>query len=225
MAGSGGSKLVIFVAPAASDKPGVQPFTAQFTVWCCPLANPQYNGMHQCTNRGEAAMSTWVPLLVRREDYMDFAEQVASREAGREEPEAPPSVNTAAAATAATATKEAELLSTLKTWSMDSLRQLANSGEEFVTAERWGKAIDVACNHVGKFISSMQVAAEAGMPINEWRDAPRKLPAHLAAHYEPNIEWPLMAVRGRELKKDDQIYWGITAEQAQRWLQVRAERD
>ena len=83
--------------------------------------------------------------------------------------------------------------------------------------------MDVMCNHVGEFISSAQLAAEAGMPINHWRDAPRKLPSHLAKHYEPNLEWPLKAVGGRDLKKDDQVYWGITAQQAQRWVQVRAE--
>ena len=114
-------------------------------------------------------------------------------------------------------------MATLKTWSMVALHQLAVSGDTLATAERWGKAMDVMCKHVGEFISSDQLAAEAGMPINQWRDAPRKLPGHLAKHDESNIEWPLKAVGGRVLKKDDQVYWGITAEQAQRWLQVRAQ--
>jgi hypothetical protein len=63
------------------------------------------------------------------------------------------------------------------------------------------------------------------MGINEWRDAPRKLPQHLTAHFPANIEWPLKAVGGRELGKDDQVYWGISIEQTRRWKQVRAETD
>lgn len=168
-------------------------------------------------------MTSWIPLLVRQEDYTEFATLVASREVGREDSVVIPFVSSDPVAATAGATKEAELLATLKTWSMDALRQLAESSSDFATADRWGKAMDVMCNHVGEFVSSAQLAGEAGMPINHWRDAPRKLPSHLAKHYEPNIEWPLKAVGGRELKKDDQVYWGITAEQAQRWLQVRAQ--
>jgi hypothetical protein len=91
----------------------------------------------------------------------------------------------------------------------ESLRPKPETGNRDgpdATADRWGKAMDVMCNHVGEFISSAQLAAEAGMPINHWRDAPRKLPSHLAKHYEHNIEWPLKAVGGRDLKKDDQVY-------------------
>jgi hypothetical protein len=145
---------------------------------------------------------------------------VAAREAGRE---APTGRTWVGPEPAAGATREAELLATLKPWSVEALRQLARSGATFVTAERWGRAMDVMCGHVGTFVSSAQLAAEAGMPISHWRDAPRKLPQHLAKHYPPDLDWPLKGVGGRDLKQDDQVYWGITAEQAQRWLQVRAE--
>jgi len=171
----------------------------------------------------EHVMTGWIPLLVRQEDYAEFAAQVASREVGREDSGVIPSFSSGPVAATVGVTKEAELLATLKTWSMEALRQLAESSAKFATAERWGKAMDVMCNHVGEFISSAQLAAEAGMPINHWRDAPRKLPSHLAKHYEQNIGWPLKAVGGRDLKKDDQVYWGMTAGQAQRWLQVRAQ--
>jgi len=166
-------------------------------------------------------MTSWIPLLVRQEDYTEFATQVASREVGRENPGLP-SVTSGRIAGSADTTREAEFLATLKAWSLEDLRQLADSGPKFATADRWGKAMDVMCDHVGTFVSSAELAAEAGMPINHWRDAPRKLPNHLARNYRPNIEWPLKAVGGRELKKDDQVYWGITTEQAQRWRQVRA---
>ncbi len=168
-------------------------------------------------------MTSWIPLLVRQEDYSEFAMQVASREVGREDSVVHPSVTSGKGAMTVGANKEAELLATLNTWSMEALRQLAESHATFATADRWGKAMDVMCNHVGEFISSGQLAAEAGMPITHWRDAPRKLPSHLAKHYAPNIGWPLKAVGGRELKRDDQVYWGISAEQAQRWSQVRGQ--
>ena len=64
----------------------------------------------------------------------------------------------------------------------------------------------VMCNHVGEFISSAQLAAEAGMPINHWRDAPRKLPSHLAKHYELQHRMAAEGRRGRDFKKDDQVY-------------------
>lgn len=190
------------------------------------MARPSSNPFVQWVDEPEVEdkdVTSWIPLLVRREDYIEFARQVALREVEREDSAVSPSVTSGPVATTAGATKEAELLATLRTWSIHALRQLADSSASFATAERWGKAMDVMCNHVGEFISSAQLAAEAGMPINHWRDAPRKLPSHLAKHYDQNIEWPLKAVGGRDLKKDDQVYWGITAEQAQRWLQVRAQ--
>lgn len=168
-------------------------------------------------------MTRWIPLLVRQDDYLEFASLVAAREVGRDDSAVIAAIGPEAATSSTDVTKEAQLLATLSTWSIEALRQLAESGASFATADRWGRAMDVMCHHVGEFISSAQLAAEAGMPINHWRDAPRKLPGHLAKHYEPNLDWPLKAVGGRDLKKDDQVYWGITAEQAQRWLQVRAE--
>jgi len=141
-------------------------------------------------------MTSWIPPLVRQEDYAEFAARVAAREAKREDPAVIPCVSTAPVAAPALATKESELLATLKTWNVEAFRQLAKSSDSFATAGRWGKALDVMCNHVGEFISSTHLAAEAGMPINHWRDTPRKLPSHLAKHYEQNIEWPLKAVGG-----------------------------
>ena len=168
-------------------------------------------------------MSNWIPLLVRQEDFAEFAARVAEREVGREDPVVLPSVALASVTSTVGGAKESELLATLETWSVEALRQLAESGGTFATADRWGRAMDVMCRHVGVFLSSAELAEEAEMSINQWRDAPRKLPSHLAKHYEQGIGWPLKGVGGRELKRDDQIYWGITSEQAQRWLQVRAQ--
>ena len=103
---------------------------------------------------------------------------------------------------------------------MEAIRQLSESSDTFATARRNELAYLIA-HDVHRLCP--RLAAEAAMPINHWRDAPRKLPSHLAKHSEPNLEWPLKAVGGRELKKDDQVYWGMTAEQAQRRLQERPQ--
>lgn len=166
-------------------------------------------------------MSKWIPLLVREQDYLELAALVASREAGRNAESTGWPADSQPVDLTASSTREGKLLATLKPWSVVSLRQLADSAETYATAMRWSKAMDVMLNHVGEFISSAQLAHEAGMTINQWRDAPRKLPSHLEKHYEPQLGWPLKAVGGRELRKDDQVYWGITKEQAARWSQVR----
>ncbi len=171
-------------------------------------------------------MSKWVPLLVRLEDYSELASQVAAREAKRPDEAGPtPDIRVALGETHRAATKVEELLARLKPWSVDELRQIVVTAPTYKTMARWARAMDVASAHPEEFLSTAQMADESGMSINEWRDAPRKLPQHLAAHFPANIEWPLSAVGGRELGKDDQVYWGITIDQAQRWKQVRAEAD
>jgi hypothetical protein len=171
-------------------------------------------------------MSKWVPLLVRIEDYAELASQVAAREARRPEESArTPGTRVALAETSRAATKAEELLARLKPWSLDELRQIIATAPTYKTMARWALAMNVACDHPEELLPTTQIASESGMTLNEWRDAPRKLPQHLAAHFPANIEWPLAAVGGRELGKDDQVYWGITIDQAQRWLQVRAETD
>lgn len=169
-------------------------------------------------------MSKWVPLLVRIEDYSELASQVAAREAKRpDEVAQTPEARVALAETPRAATKTEELLARLKPWSLDDLRQIIDTAPTYKTMARWARAMNVACDHREEFLSTAQIASESGMSINEWRDAPRKLPQHLTAHFPADTEWPLAAVGGRELGKDDQVYWAINAEQAQRWLQVRAQ--
>jgi len=172
-------------------------------------------------------MSKWIPLLVRIEDYAELAAEVAAREVQRPDvrtdaPQVIVTVNDTPAP--ATWTKAEELLASLKPWSLDDLRRIIETADEYKTMARWAKAMDVVSRHPGPdgFLSTSQVAAESGMTINEWRDAPRKLPQHLKAHFPANIGWPLQAVGGRTLGRDDQVYWGITIEQASRWMQARA---
>ena len=172
----------------------------------------------------EDDMSKWIPLLVRIEDYAELASQVAASEAKRpDEAARTPEMRVALAETPRAATKAEEWLARLKPWSIKDLRQIIDTTPNYKTMARWARAMDVASNHPEEFLPTTQIASESGMTINEWRDAPRKLPQHLTAHFPANIEWPLMAVGGREFGKEDQVYWAITIDQAKRWKQARAE--
>lgn len=172
-------------------------------------------------------MSKWIPLMVRLEDYAELAAEVAVREARRPVERAEGAHATWTVSdepTMAAPTKAEELLASLKPWSLADLRRIHDTADKYKTMARWAKAMDVVCQRPGPdgFLSTSEVAERSGMTINEWRDAPRKLPQHLKAHFPANIGWPLQAVSGRSLGRDDQVYWGITAEQANRWVLARA---
>jgi hypothetical protein len=170
---------------------------------------------------------TWIPLLVRSEDYAEFAAMVADREMVRDDEEepAPPVLEVAIGeGRAKTGSDRYEAVlaaefAKLLPWELADLERLANSS--VLTAQRWALAMDVCTAHEGEFLSTEQVCAESGMSINEWRDAPRKLPRHLASHYPAGLGWPLRGVWGRQLGRENQVYWAITPEQAKRWRQVR----
>jgi hypothetical protein len=172
-------------------------------------------------------MSTWIPLLVRTEDYAELATLVAAREALRPDTAVAcdRDLDVAPRERSRATTKAAELLETLKPWSVDDLRQIIDTAADYKTMDRWARAIDVATARPEQFISTAEIAAESGMTVNEWRDAPRKLPQHLTAHFPPNIGWPLLGVGGRHLGRDDQAYWAISIEQAKRWTQARHNTD
>lgn len=168
-------------------------------------------------------MSDWIPLLVRAEDYAELSALVAAREADRTDRAwTPGRVATSEASIAGTGAVVEDAWARFRAWPVESLRQLADSRRIYRTAERWCLAIDVACDHTNALISSAQMAEEAGMSINEWRDAPRKLPQHLKAHYQEGLGLPLLDIAGRDIGKDDQVYWGISAEQRDRWRQANA---
>jgi hypothetical protein len=168
-------------------------------------------------------MADWIPLLVRAEDYPELSALVAAREAGRTDGD-PPSLRTSTSQIAGVGAGAViqQAWSRFRSWPVESLRQLADSRRTYRTAERWCLAIEVACDHTNALISSAQMAEEAGMSINEWRDAPRKLPQHLKAHYPEGLGLPLLDIAGRDIGKDDQIYWGISSEQRDRWRQACA---
>lgn len=171
--------------------------------------------------------STWIPLLVPQEDYLELAQLVADRVADR----GSPFKDTVTLSTAVTpyedvsgsiATAEQVSLSKLEPWPLKDLGRLSESTA--ITAQRWALAMDVCCEHVNIFLSTQEIAQEAGMTVNEWRDAPRKISRHLKANYPSVSSWPLAGEAGRTLgHADDQAYWAINSEQAARWIQVRSK--
>lgn len=152
-------------------------------------------------------MATWIPVLVRLEDYAEITAQVAAREAARPAgqpitpfdqvralghlpPASPP------------ATPEAKKLAAHIPWDVEDLARLAEG--RTTTTQRWTRALDVMVDaEPGTWLPTSDVARRSGMTINEWRDAPRKIARHLQARYpnvpkdeNPDAYWPLASGGG-----------------------------
>jgi hypothetical protein len=170
--------------------------------------------------------TTWIPLLVPEQDYLDLAAVVAKRLSKRGEE--PRRLAVVAEDTPKPTTPLDEIVASALVephpWSDEDLYRLATS--DAVTAQRWARAMDVCARveNQGRFLSTREVASQSGMTINEWRDAPRKIKRHLASNYpQVNGHWPLRAKAGRQIgRPDDQVYWAINAEQAARWINARS---
>lgn len=175
-------------------------------------------------------MSAWIPLLVRSEDYAELAAIVAEREEKRDDETLPTvSMDEGAGADRAFMTSTTDetdysaALAAYPSWSVDELTRLASGAA--LTAQRWTKALDVvAASDSQVWFTTSEIAERAGMTINEWRDAPRKLPQHLKANY-PNapraengrLAWPLLAwsLTSAELS------WAMTPETKVAWRKIR----
>lgn len=168
-------------------------------------------------------MGTWVPVLVRLEDYDEIARWVAQNEASRVET----SGDVGLAAAAHRVVDDGPRVPEREPWSVADLRRLATS--DALTAQRWAKAMDVCVRALEggtTWLSTSEVAERAGMDVKEWRDAPRKISRHLKANY-PNVPksqngehvWPLhgdgAAFKGGE------VWWTINEEMATRWREAR----
>lgn len=172
-------------------------------------------------------MVQWIPVLVRVEDYREITALVAQREATRTaEVEDLPTVAATPLAPGAvpTSTQFEQALAQQPVWGVEDLRRLARG--ETLTTQRWTRAMDVCAQNPGSFLTTSQVAQAAGMSINEWRDAPRKISRHLQAHYpavprDPNGDpvWPLYAKTMPD--KPDEVSWAISEDTARRWHEVR----
>jgi hypothetical protein len=172
----------------------------------------------------EAVVPNWIPLLVRAEDYMEFAALVTQREAGRSDAlddvrtESLPTVSTVGEPSLA----DAEL-NAYPSWSEDLLRRLARGSEK--TAQRWAMALDVVtASDDQTWFTTSEIAERSGMGLNAWRDAPRKLPVHLTAQYpdaprtaEGHRAWPLL---GKGLTGVE-VSWAATPAVKASWRKIR----
>ena len=115
-------------------------------------------------------------------------------------------------------------------WPEGALAQLAEGTSK--TASRWATAMDFCAVHPGERFSTEEIVANTDLTLNEWRDACRKISAHLRSNFDglPKWErdpyagqdvWPMVTIGGRELGVENQLFVGMTAEQASRWLDVR----
>lgn len=174
-------------------------------------------------------VTEWVLLPVPQEDYAELKHMVEYRQQQRGESALPSAEVLRGNELAADMVKRAEF-GGHKAWPVAALARLA-AGSTFTT-KRWTKVIDLCAAHPGEVFSTEEVSEKTGLSINEWRDACRKITAHLKKHYPdvplwdraPDVGgpmWPLVTIAGKNLKVRDQLYVGITEEQAKRWKEVR----
>lgn len=178
-------------------------------------------------------MGTWIPVLVRLEDYPEITALISQREANRhdDEPTAETTVSTSGAPAAQPLSAYDERLGRQLPWSEEDLAKLAQGLT--TTTARWTRAMDVCAKAPTRPFSTSEIAELTGMSINEWRDAPRKITRHLKAHY-PNVPvytdgryqgqqiWPLLPTG---VPGSPEVHWAITQEQATRWRKVRQQQE
>ncbi|MCE0459689.1 hypothetical protein [Curtobacterium flaccumfaciens] len=175
-------------------------------------------------------MTNWVLVPVPEQDRDEVTALVVKNQRARNERPWPSPEELSAEDLVANAVWRAALTEH-QAWRTAQLAQLA-AGDS-LTAQRWIIAIDFCAAHRGQRFSTEEIVANATLTLNEWRDACRKITAHLRANFEDLPKWsrelytgsnfwPLVTVGGRELKTDNQLFVGVTDEQAERWLSVRS---
>jgi hypothetical protein len=181
--------------------------------------------------------TNWKLLPVPEQDYDELRATVNARQGERGEPSAPPAEQLRADALRRDAVVR-EVLTRQEPWPMEALARLAAG--DFITTERFTRVMDlcVALRQTQPdfpFISTSEIEDNDGieMTADEWRAACRRLNSHLDQHYsdvprwpsetewQGRHFWPLANLSGRAIGKKDELYVGITEEQAKRWKQVR----
>ncbi|MGC5172119.1 hypothetical protein ACLQ2Q_15865 [Microbacterium sp. DT81.1] len=173
--------------------------------------------------------TTWVLLPVPQEDYDELRHMVDFRQQQRGESSAPSAEELQGKQLAVNAALRAAF-DEHKAWPASALARLAASTT--ATTLRFSQVMDLCSESPGSVFSTEEIAERTGMSVNEWRAACRKIGAHLRKHYpdaphwdrEPYIGepmWPLVNISGRRLKVRDQLYVGVTQEQAKRWKSIR----
>ncbi len=179
-------------------------------------------------------MTTWIPVLVRLEDYAEITNLIATYEADRNDGEPITPVSAvhdlgSLGVAAKPMSYEDEQLAKHVPWSLEDLATLAQG--KTATTERWSLAMNVCAEAPEKWLPTSEIAKRAGMTTNQWRDAPRKITRHLRAHFPdvPKDEngdawWPL-CVGGRDIPANGgEVWWAITTEMGNRWSKVQADQ-
>jgi hypothetical protein len=176
-----------------------------------------------------AMTTTWILLPVPELDLPEVKALVEKRQSERGEPLAPSTDQISGGELTVDAVRRNAFVAH-SAWPTNALARLAEGNT--LTTQRWAQVLDLCSTHPGDLFSTEDVVAQTDLSLNEWRDACRKITLHLKKHYtdvplwehEPYIGepvWPLVTVSGRSLKVRDQLYVGITVEQAARWKRVR----
>lgn len=174
-------------------------------------------------------MTNWVLVPVPEQDRDEVIAMVVKNQTARNERPWPSPADISADDLVADAAWRAAVAEH-PAWPKPALVRLAEGTS--LTAQRWTIAMDFCAAHPGERFSTDEIVANTDLTLNEWRDACRKITAHLRANY-PDIPacargqydgagvWPLVTVAGRDLKTDNQLFVGMTPEQASLWLEVR----
>lgn len=173
----------------------------------------------------------WNLLPVPAPDYEELKALVETRQAERGEPIAP-RAEQITSDDAAIAAVRAAAYAQHRPWPESALARLAEGAS--LTTQRWAKVMDLLAENpgLGNELSTSNIVAKTDLSLNEWRDACRKMRPHLEKNYpdvpiwhygiyEGEPMWPLVAISGKSLKVYDELYVGITAEQAKRWRSIR----
>ena len=179
--------------------------------------------------------TTWMLMAVPAEDYDELRHMVEFRQAQRGEQPAP-TVEELRSEDLKRAAVVRHAFEQHESWPQQALRRLADGST--ATTERFSRVMDL-CVTIREespdlpVISTTAIAERTGMTVEEWRAACRKIGAHLEKHYpdvprwtegasaEGRPMWPLVTISGRNLGVYDQLYVGVTSEQARRWQRIR----
>lgn len=171
----------------------------------------------------------WVLLPVPQEDHAELKEMVEYRQLQRGEVPSPSMEELSGDGLVVDMVRRGAF-GRHEAWPVPALKRLSEGST--LTAQRWATVMDFCARNPEAIFSTEEVSAKTGISVSAWRDACRKIRVHLRKHYPevPTWEhepiagapmWPLVAISGRYLKVPDQLYVGITAEQAKRWTSIR----
>lgn len=176
-------------------------------------------------------MTEWKLLPVPAADYDELSAVVTKRQVQRGE-EVAPDADVISNDDAVVDAVRAAAYSKHTAWDEVPLARIAEG--RTLTTQRWTTVMDLLAKNPGpgNELSTTRIVELTDLTLNEWRDACRKIRPHLEKNYPDapvwdygrhagGVMWPVVGISGKELKQYDELYVGITEEQARNWLAVR----